>query len=128
MTRDELIQEIIKLHSEMKATTLEHGVPKSHLAFKTINIQQASDAALIDAIAWLRTTRDLEYKSVIKAWNLVTPDTWVYYEQVQVTDMQEQVILDAARENLKQAWRNRPLILQGSFNIKRSLTDGHTKR
>jgi hypothetical protein len=49
-----------------------------------------------------------EYGEVLKAWKLVTPDTWVQYDLFGLTGLQEQTILAVALENFKPLWREKP--------------------
>jgi len=53
-----------------------------------------------------------EYSDLIKAYNLVSPETWKRYKLLEIEGLAEQVILENASKELLKKWRTkRPRLL-----------------
>ena len=65
------------------------------------------------AFDWLHDLfLSFEYGNMVKAYALVTPETWLRYNLLEIEGLAEQVILENASKELLKKWRTkRPRLL-----------------
>lgn len=71
---------------------------------------------LVEVHRWLLQYRKLEVQNYINATNLVSPETWAYYQSVCdlgiEEEFQEQRVLREKTGFMVEKWKNRPALLK----------------
>jgi hypothetical protein len=105
MHRSETIEDCVKLVELMafalnkaKIKTVEKVIQRiKDDSTKTVTIQALHKKLL--------KIREVEFRDFLAAWQLVTPETWAFYELMEYEGLREQGILADSITNLKEAWR-----------------------
>lgn len=79
-----------------------------HFKLNVKEFKETDPEKLYAAKDWLEKFIKNEFANFIYAWNLVPEHLWANYKMLGLHDLREQLILNRARYELKEAWKNRP--------------------
>lgn len=115
------------LMAEMQPVLLACGVPEEQARVANRRLKPEGFGKAFD---WLHQIKMSEgYKKALKAWKLVSPDTWKMYAIQGFEGMQEQLLLEKAAKELLPLWKQkRPSIFGKDRPRDKETTDQDTDR
>jgi len=110
VSQEQMTKYIATLAEEMKAETLEAGIPEAIYLKMVSNLDCKSLPELIALSDWLQEVHREDFNEILKIRKLVPAKNWMYYKlNPGFRPLREQILLAKAQKKLKQTWRNRPL-------------------
>ena len=97
-------------------TRVKHAL--KHAEIGEFEIQPSTDHSahkLDETVNWINNFIESEVKEFMSAYNLVTPDTWIHYKALGLTDLAEIKILRDAKKKLKDKWYKRPSVIRRTY-------------
>lgn len=101
-----MIEEIIRLHAEMRELTLKAGVKESKYDLAIKNIETMKDEKLVKLYAHIINVYNNEYKEAYRIRHLphINEAMWDMYKAMLLRDFPEQLLLRKAFKNLRHSW------------------------
>lgn len=98
-------KELLFVEAKMGWETLVPTLRRCSIRLKMLPVSKKSSIAdiksMLVAFAALEDSRESE----VRCWNLVSPETWVQYENIGATGLWEQKLLAASRKQFRDLWR-----------------------
>lgn len=101
-----MLDEISKLHSDMRELTIAAGVKIDNYNNLASEISETTPIEVKNIVLeFLIELIKNEYKEMLDIWNLLKPDIWERYKTFNITGLREQILLDDAKSRLRKKWR-----------------------
>lgn len=119
-----------KLIAELRPHLLQAGIPERQVTMPTADPEDIKIERYVQIFDWLSNfkTSD-EFAAYLKVWRLRTPSQWQSYIDLDITGLQEQILLEKANAVLKRRWkRNRPCFFGRTFKPKGEGEEGSAEQ
>lgn len=116
--------QVKSLIDELKPFLLKAGVPVRQVSMpecdpdlNVIPLEKYNE--IFDWLHFLKLGP--EFEAVLKVWNLLKPEIWARYELMEITGLQEQILMEKALAKFRKRWKlNRPSFFGRKFRAKGS--------
>jgi len=109
-------RQIILMHQEMKALTMDCKVEEKRYQSVILDLAEFEKEEIRELYEWLKKIYDNEFKHLRYVWTLLTPDQWKNYETYDIQGTREQKMLKEARKAIRTIWETKIYRTQKQLN------------
>ena len=106
MDQNVVLETIQFLHNDMKERTLWAGINERRFSKIIKNTDLYTEEELQGLCDWLLNIWDNQYKVLVSIYRMVPAQNWENYVLLGITELQEQVLMEKAKKNLFDVWKD----------------------